>query len=105
VSPLLQEIAARADHVLSHGTRKDVTGLLALVAGLAAVAQQRLIELREEPTVSRVLTVKDAAAAYPVSRSFLYERGEALGLTHRTEHGKVVVRERALREYLEGTRA
>lgn len=103
MSQRLAEIATRADAILANGERKEVTCLLALVAGLTAVAKVRLLELRE-PAVppARDLTVKAASAVYPVSRSFLYERGEALGLVHKTPEGRVIVLERALREYLEG---
>lgn len=102
----LAEISVRADAILSDGDRKEVTCLLALVAGLTAVAKMRLLELREQPSApARHLTVKAAAAAFPVSRSFLYERGESLGLVNRTSTGRIIVIESALRAYLEGQRA
>jgi len=105
MSERLAEIAVRADAILANGERKEVTCLLALVAGLTAVAKVRLLELRERVQPARALTVKAASAVYPVSRSFLYERGEALGLVNRTSTGRIIVIESALRAYLEGQRA
>lgn len=103
MSSRLEEIAARADAILETGCRREVLALLAVLAGRFAVAQERARELREPAAApARALTVKEAASAFPISRSFLYERGEALGLVNRTSNGRVIVLERALREYLEG---
>lgn len=106
MSQRLAEIAARADAILETGCRREVLDLLALLAGRAAVAQERVREIREQAAApARDLTVRAASAVYPVSRSFLYERGEALGLVHKTPEGKVTVIESALRAYLEGHHA
>ena len=106
MSQRIAEIAARADAVLEDGERREVLALLALLAGRFAVAQIRARELRELATSApaRVLTVKDATTQFPVSRSFLYEHGEQLGILHRPPHGRVVVIESRLRAYLEGRR-
>lgn len=53
---------------------------------------------------THLITVKRACSCYPVSASFLYERGEEVGIVHRTPQGKVTVIEEALREYLSGRR-
>ena len=99
----LEEIAASVDVILETGTRTDVLRLLAFLAGKFAVAKIRARELRHEEAKSgRDLTVKQAAHQYPISSSFLYERGEQLGIVHKTPEGKVTVIEVALRKYLEG---
>lgn len=102
----LDEISVRVDTIIERGARRELLALLALLAGRFAVAKERARELREASgaRTDRVLTVAEAAAEYPVSRSFLYERGQALGFVRRTSTGKVTVIERALREYLEGKR-
>lgn len=99
----IAELALLADAILESGGRGEVLELLAFLAGRCAIAQIRARELHEQASApARDLTIREASSTYPVSRSFLYERGEALGLVHRTPEGRVIVIERALREYLEG---
>lgn len=102
----LEEISVLARLILDHGERREVDALLVLVAGLHALAKIRAHELHPAPlpAPARDLTVKEAVSAYPISRSFLYERGEKLGVAHRTPHGRLIVIESALRAYLEGRR-
>lgn len=103
MSSRIEEIARLADAILQAGERREVLDLIALTAGRFALAKLRAHELQEQTALpARDLTVKEATAAYPISRAFIYERGEALGFAHRTEHGRIIVIESKLREYLEG---
>lgn len=62
---------------------------------------------REEPSQGPLfITVKAASTRYPISRSFLYEKGEEAGLVTRPtgNGGKVVVNVHALEQWLKGAR-
>lgn len=105
MSTSLDNIARQVDAILERADRKDVIALLALLAGRCEVAKERASELRSAPASARDLTVNAAVSAYPVSRSFLYERGVELGVAHRIEGTrKLIVNEAALRRLLEGRR-
>lgn len=71
-----------------------------------AAALTRIIEearLTAPTAEKRFCSAKAASAAYPVSKGFLYERGEALGFVHRPlPGGKVVVDLDALERWLGG---
>jgi hypothetical protein len=99
------DIAAGIDGILDRGSRAEVLALLALLAGRLALAQERVRELRATEAAPRTMTVPEAVRRYPLSRSFLYERGESLGIARRVEGArKLVVDEAALRLYLRGRR-
>lgn len=103
--PSLDDIARQVDAILERSERREILALLALLAGRCELAKERASELRAAPAPARDLTVNAAAAAYPVSRSFLYERGEELGIAHRVDGTrKLIVNEAALRRLLEGRR-
>lgn len=99
------DIATPVDAILERGERRDIFALIAFLAGRLAIAKVRAREIRSDPVAARSLTVAQACAAYPVSRSFLYERGEALGVAHRPDGTrKIVVLEAQLKAYLDGRR-
>lgn len=103
----VDEIARLLALVRERGVRGEVLAVLALLVGEVVLFKDRSRELRlraaHPPSLARDLTVAQAAAQYPVSRSFLYERGEDLGIAHRPNGTrKLVVKEEALRRFLEG---
>jgi len=100
----LEEIATRVDAILERGCQRDVLALLVLLAGRVAMAQVRIADRQAEP-VAHEITVAQAVERYPVSRSFLYERGEDLGIAVRVAGTrKLVVHEAALQSLLQGRR-
>lgn len=97
-------IADLIDAVMANGTRAEIVAIIALLVARIFLLKDRARELRRTPTL-RTLTVTQAVATYPVSRSLLYERGEALGVAHRVDGTrKLMVDEAALRAWLTGQR-
>lgn len=102
----LTEVERLVDLILQQGHREDVVALLALLVGRCALALERSRELLQASTVPQgVLTVSQAVERYPVSRSWLYERGEGLGVARRLAGTrKLVVDEAALVRLLKNDR-
>lgn len=87
----------------------DVSTLLALVGALDVARAHCLrviaqVVQPEKPSQPSFISVSAACRKYPVSRSFLYERGEAEGIVTRPSRRKVVVNVEALERWLGGRR-
>lgn len=104
----VNEIAQLIDAVVAGELRTELVSLLSVMAGRFVLVKERARDLRERGyhvavSPSRMLTVAQATAIYPVSRSFLYERGEELGVAHRPDGTRrLLIIEEKLKGYLSG---
>lgn len=90
---------------------QDDSALLAMASALDVARRRclRVISLRlvgqpKKPSQRGFISVKEAHARYPISRSFLYSTGEKEGIVTRPTGKKVVVSVEALERWLAGKR-
>jgi hypothetical protein len=92
-------------------SRQDIPKLLEMASALEVVRRRclrlvaRLVAPTEKASHPTFITVAQACRKYPVSRSFLYERGEREGIVARPSGSrKLVVNTEALERWLDGRR-